>query len=84
MTDFDDFSANSPGRVSRSERALRDGSSWSLMIVTMLFLAYGVWSGYQIHELQQLRIEVRKLRSQVNNHQVELSKLHVHIIDEAE
>ncbi len=49
--------------------------------MTMLFVAYGVWSWYQIRDLQKLRIEVRELRSQVDGHQVELSKLQIRIED---
>lgn len=83
MSDFDEFSPNSSRGISRAESP-REGSSWSLIIVTMFFLAYGIWSGYQIHDLRQLRAEVRDLKSRVDNHQVELSKLQVHINDEAE
>ena len=72
---FDEFSAQP-----EAERPTRDGS-WGLIIVTMLFIAYGVWSWYQIHDLQKLRIEVRELRSQVNEHQVELSKLQIRLDD---
>ncbi len=59
-----------------TERPARDGS-WSLIIVTMLFVAYGVWSWYQIQELQRLRAEVRELKLQLDNHQVELSRLQI-------
>lgn len=63
------------------ERPARDGS-WGLALVTMLFVAYGVWSWYQIRDVRQLRIEIRDLRSEVNTHRVELSKLHVRLEEE--
>jgi hypothetical protein len=66
--------------LSMTDRPTRDGS-WSLIIVTMLFVAYGVWSWYQIQDLKELRIEVQELRSQVNEHQVELAKQQIRLDD---
>jgi hypothetical protein len=65
------------------QRPAREGS-WGLIIVTMLCVAYGVWSWRQIQDLKELRIEVRQLHSDLDNHRFELSKLQVRIQDEPE
>lgn len=66
-----------------NERPARDGS-WGLVILTMIFIGFAIWSGYQIRDLQELREEVRELKLQVDNHQVELSRFRVRSLDAGE